>query len=270
MRISRTTIDAVEGMHYHLQLGGYFTSTFSTDSFGFAYSDVVNDFIWNHAWLRSVNAKQVEELIKVVISFYNSRKRRPCVYVPVGAKVPHLLATLNRHGFKNVDKEAWMFYSGRYRNNKLDRSDLKIVRVTNERTLRHFIKVLRECFPRDYGNAVRREFQQFQIHKTVLHLIAFSQGKAVGIGSLYTSDRYSVIHNMGTVTSRRNQGIADAVLHNLVLEFQKTRGSLLYLQSLGEGPVEDFYAKRGFETRWRRSGYLLEPRRAENSKAPKI
>lgn len=247
---------AAKQMHYRLQLGCYFTVIYTTNRARFAYCDLVNDFVWNHACFVSTSADKCEAFIDDVVEFYTSRDRLPCVYISPWTHPPTLVPALEARSFRCLDKEAWMFFNGDLplRNS---REDLEITAVNGTDHLERFVAILTACFPKDYGQAVRREFNQTQVHKKVKHLLATERGQVCGIGSLYWDQGYAVIHNVATLPHCRKQGVATTIVGQLLALTKKEGIETTYLQCVGEGDTEQFYAQLGFQTGLRRLGYVL-------------
>lgn len=243
-------------IHYHLQLGCYFSQVYATQEAEFTYCDLVDDFIWNHAYL-TAPARRGSELLSEVTKFYISRERRPCVYVQSIPREAPLIAALNDHGFKQLDSEAWMVHEGPWISDRANTA-LSVRQVGSEADIIEFRDILAQCFPADYGTAVLREYRQYQAHKSVCHLLGTFHSAPVAIGSLYQSGEYAIIHNMATAPDFRNQGIATAIMCALVKRAADVGITMLFLQCLGHSAVEEFYSRLGFRTRVRRLGFVLE------------
>jgi N-acetylglutamate synthase-like GNAT family acetyltransferase len=149
-----------------------------------------------------------------------------------------------------------MFYQGALIP-KRSTDSLEIYEVTTSHQFEEFAHILTKCFHQDYGDAIHREFNQFQVHKRVTHLLASIDNRVVGIGSLYSSMGFGVIHNMGTLPEYRQHGVATAIMSRLATIASESNCHLLYLQCVGESAMEEFYAKLGFVTKLRRWGYVL-------------
>lgn len=255
--MQRDDLSAAQDAHYQLQLGCYFSTFYDTPVARFTFSDAVTDFIWNHACFVRVGEVEAPGFIDSVIKFYESRDRRPCVYTSAETQPLTFERQLVERGFENKDQEAWMF---RVRVPAMGKAiaQSSIEDVSTVSSIEQFNGVLAACFPADYTNAINREFHQFQVHKRVKHFLARIGSEIVGIGSLYIRGQHAVIHNMGTAPSWRQKGVATSVLTHLVNHAEAAGSSDVFLQCLGGGEVEAFYAKRGFETRWRRTGYVLD------------
>jgi ribosomal protein S18 acetylase RimI-like enzyme len=248
-------IAAAERFHYELQLGCYFTTIYDASAAKYAYSDLVDDFIWNHALSTSTPDNRCAEFIDSAITFFRTRRRRPCVYVSDRTRPAFLPERLKDAGFGHVDTELWMFHVGQH-SPIPTLGDVAIVAVNTPERLGQFLIVLGQCFRCDYAAAVQREFEQYQAHKVVEHVLATIDGEVTGIGSLYSSGDHSVIHNLATLQACRRQGVGTALLDHLARKAtSRPTGRVLYLQC--EAGMEHFYARRGFRTEFRRYGYVL-------------
>ncbi len=205
--------------------------------------------------LQDVEAHKSHDFIESVVKFYRTRSRRPCVYVSERATPPVLANQLKEVGFAHVDTEVWMFQRGDPQSRNL-MNDLVIARVDDDFRLAQFLAVLKGCFRPDYAAAVEREFRQYQVHKSVEHVIATVGGIVRGIGSLYTAQGHSIIHNVATPVEFRKQGVATTILSHLTQMSRATSARVLYLQC--EAAMEAFYAARGFQAELRRHGYVLD------------
>ncbi len=254
-RASVPNIAVAERLHYELQLGCYFSIVYDTTEARYAYCDLVDDFIWNHALSNNTPDDKCGDFIASVLSFFHTRGRRPCVYVSERTRPTFLGGQLHEAGFEVLDTELWMFHC-RERPVSPASRDLVVAQVNNDATLAAFVAILGQCFKANYTAAVKREFHQYQPHKTVEHVIATAGGTVMGIGSLYTATGHSVIHNVATLPAYRKQGVGTAILDHLSGISLGSGDRILYLQC--EAGMEAFYAARGFRTELCRYGYVLD------------
>jgi len=245
---------ATERLHYQIQLGCYFSTVYETVKSRYAYCDLVEDFIWNHAAPNDITNDEVHEFITSAVKFFRTRNRRPCIYVSEKPNSLDLGHHLQEAGFVLEDREVWMFFDNEYSSN-FSPTNVNIKRVNSSATLAEFCTVLGQCFPKDYTQAIEREFRQFQVHKSVYHIVAEVNGVIEGVGSLYSANQTSVIHNMATLPDYRNRGVATNILRHLCHVSHELNDQTLLLQC--EERMEAFYAKRGFRSGLRRYGYVL-------------
>ena len=244
--------------HYQLQYGCFFSSIQVRDGILYAYNDIIHCPIWNHCCFTPDSiCDDIDQLMEEAKRYLASRNRHPCVYIG-DRKKTKLDTVLSEKGFICVDNEAWLIYEGKRSQLQVnDTLEMKV--VTNEQLLEGFIDICNSCFDIEYGETIRREYYQYQPHKTVFHCVLFLNTKRVAAASVYYSDNYFYIHNVGVLAEYRKHGYGYAVMTK-VLEhiFSIDNMPIIILQCDGGGFVEQFYKKIGFSSIHRRWGYTYD------------
>lgn len=242
-------------LHYSLQLGCYFTTVYPTECSKFSYSDITDDFIWNHAAFLATTSDDVGALLDRITLFYKTRDRAPCFYVSPLSTPQSINHVARDRGFEAVDSEAWMFLEHSQEPSS-SRTDFALSQATTDRDLEQFCGVLARCFRPDYADAVLREHGRYQPHKDVLHLLVRDGGEAIAIGTLYRIGDYAALHNIATDVSYRRQGVARAIVKTLTERAASFGASVCYLQC--EEHMETLYNRFGFTKKLVRIGYVLQ------------
>ena len=184
--------------HYKMQHGCFF-SIFYIEHYGedavlYSYSNTIQCFIWNHAHVECMDLKKLNVVCNDVINFFESRDRKPCIYVDEGASA-EMITSLTSKGFECVDNEAWM----QYQDNAIcyDKQKLNMVSVGNETELQAFLEVCSDCFDCEYSQAISSEYGTKYISKSKEHFVFWNNNVLVGIGSVYFDDDIAIIHNIG-------------------------------------------------------------------------
>ncbi len=251
----------ITAAHYHLQNGCYFSNLYRTDAALFTYCSRLADFIWNHIAFVHLAPNQVDEFLLRAARFFNTHKRKPCFYIgPLSSPSPVFLERLLEMGYTNPDTEAWMLYTKdrvvqAQANLELDISCFSP--PTDRKTIGNFAYVVEQIWP-GYGKPIRYENYHFMPHKDIFHYTAKWEDKIVGIGSLYSSGKFAVLHNIATVPHYSKQGIGSTIVARIVSDALKNQHRYIFLQCEQGGDIEQFYATRGFETFLVRAGMVLQ------------
>lgn len=242
-------------VHYQLQLGCYFSSLYRTEWGSLSYCDVVDDFIWNHAYFINSRHHDPAATVDGVIRFYTSRRRQPCAYLSPTTSLRRIRRQLEAAGFSSADHECWMFLNRHCDSHISNGPDFHAHEVRTDPPLARFLQIVSSCFRPDYATAIEREFRQWQPHKEVRHFLLSDGVTMVSTGSVYRSGGYAIIHNVGTRPEFRRRGAASYLVRYLASVATTSGANVVYLQC--ESQMEHFYNRLGFETRIRRTGWVL-------------
>lgn len=244
--------------HYRTQYGCFFSELIETENALYTFNDMMECFIWNHVFPYDSECG-LDNIIELAEKFYKTRGRKTCIYLDEYETFPRNKKLLDILGYKCVDNEAWMKFSP---SKKMNNNDLilRISRVNKLEDLNGFCNICTECFGKQYSGAIKREYNRFQVHKSVSHFLFSIDDVNLGIGSLYHFGEYFFIHNVGIKEQYRKKGYASQLVQLLINEvgINQYPDIKLILQCDGGGFIENMYLKLGFENIYRRWGYLKE------------
>lgn len=243
--------------HYSFQHGCFFTTFYKNNHTIYTYSDLIEHFIWNHSFTYSPEERMKESYIDEVVSFYISRKRRPCIYLNAADKTFSYDADLLiSKGFQCLDNEAWMLYQ---LTNAIDiDSSLEMKIVDSDKQLIGFTSVCSKCFEDEYSKCIRREYGISYFDKSIRHFNFYANNELIGGGSIYFDSETAIIHNVGVLKRFRRNGYGTAIVKSL-LKYTMTVLKIkeVLLQCDGGGYIERMYNNIGFKNIYRRFGYVL-------------
>jgi len=93
-------------------------------------------------------------------------------------------------------------------------------------------------------------------HPAGLHYVGLLDGKPAGALSLFYEAELGGVYNVGTFPAYRGQGVASALLLNLLAVARQLGLQQLMLQTLHHGPAQPIYERTGFHTHFVRNWYL--------------
>ncbi len=215
-------------------------------------------FIWNHVFPYGEKT-DFKKTITDAECYFLTRNRKPCFYLDTYNNDENNISILNNAGYKCVDNEAWLIFPIDKKREKRETALIPI-EVSRDHELTDFCSVCSECFGEQYSIAIEREYSRFQVHKKVSHFVFAKDNVVVGIGSLYSYGEYVFIHNVGVKEQYRRKGFANDLMQHLINEAFRigSDNAKLILQCDGGGFIEEMYLKLGFESLYRRWGYLKE------------
>ncbi len=243
-------------LHYYLQHGCFFENIINYSGCIYTFNDVMECFIWNHCFPYK-KISNINLLIESIYQFYKTRGRNPCVYLDESTRTDEIVSCLLANNYKLSDEEVWMKYTLAVNEHMKDKMNLIETRVRNDETLLDFLTVCSECFGEQYSTVIKREFKRYQVHKKFEHFIFYYDGQAVSTTSVYSIENNFIIHNVGVVSNYRMQGFAKQTVQKTInIIYSECEYPNIILQCDGGGFIEKFYLNMGFETFYKRWGYV--------------
>jgi GNAT superfamily N-acetyltransferase len=248
------TVARAVTLHYEFQLGTYFDSTHHLPDAIVAVG-AVPGCIWNHAAVLPGGEAPDRVWVERVRAWLERLGRPLAVYVEL-----HMADTAERllteFSLQHVDTEAWMFYRGAAQDWPLS-YPYTLRKVAAGSQAASVDTLIAACFNEDHGNAVRNEQRPDGLRRSGFRLILTDADQAVGAATVFYADGWAVIHDVCIDPSLRGRGLGVEMMSAVVQSVQPLSPSGLFLQCEC-GPLEDFYRRCGFETRYTRLGYATE------------
>lgn len=251
-------LNSIISKHYQLQYGCFFSNIQVCGGILYAHNDIMRCPIWNHCcFIPDSNDFNLERLIQETERYLITRNRVSSIYIDDIMKTEQANAYLINRGYKCVDDEAWLKFSGEC--NGIDvQSPLRAQKVNNE-TLNDFLEVCTSCFDEEYSKTINREFHQYQPHKSFSHFVFYFDDVCVASASIYFQGNFFFVHNVGVAKKFRRNGNAYKVMTCILSEvYNMCDSPVVVLQCDGGGYIEEFYKKIGFTLIHRRWGYTCE------------
>lgn len=232
----------------------YFTNNKETDDYLLCYSDVIDDYFWNIAYLK--NAYSKDKLEKLESEFKSLNNKPSSVYIGRSDECyennKHLLL---ENGYKLNDTDVYM---------ALDRIipidiNLDIRIVENEKEYNDYMKVLSsayndsienpeenvyaDCITEGYYNAIKSTIGD----NTHMHIVAYDNEVPVSVATLSYIDGIAGINNVGTAQGFWNKGYGKQVVKYAINKFQELGGTLLTLSTEYHSKNQTIYENLGFK-----------------------
>ena len=122
-----------------------------------------------------------------------------------------------------------------------------------------------QCFTTSFGvsdsskSGFDRSFRGLLPNPAGLHFLALLGGQPAGAITLMHDAAFGGVYNVGTFPGMRGQGIASALLLNLLRVARQLGLTQLLLQTLHHGPAQPIYERVGFRGHFIRDWYLPAP-----------
>jgi GNAT superfamily N-acetyltransferase len=260
-----------EKAHFTLQKGVYFSKMrkFGKEAV-ILYSETIKDFFWNYATrIRTTNNK-IEKLIDKVASFLKSIDRQVTFYLTSFTLPKNLDEILKKKGFEIQFVDSWMFHEKK----KLPKTELPndfslgIVETTEQ--MKTFVDVFNIAYggahtenapygglPSYYGETLLRSFSEKRKGVKRIHYLGYIKKDPVGVGSIFITERFACIYNVGVPAVNRKRGIGSAISIKAVEDARALGVNHVFLQTENGSYVERFYQSLGFKTKFVGKGYAL-------------
>ena len=164
--------------------------------------------IWNHCcFMPDTSLINLDCLISEANKFLTTRNRLSCIYIDDDKKTDLYDTFLAEKGYRCVDNEAWLRFDTTNINYMLDIiPTMEMKKVVNEKILSDFVNVCSLCFDEEYGRAIKREFNQYQPHKSFYHCAFYLEGNCIASASVYYNGDIFFIHNVDVLKEYRQCG----------------------------------------------------------------
>ncbi|MFH1472508.1 MAG: aminopeptidase [Nanoarchaeota archaeon] len=114
------------------------------------------------------------------------------------------------------------------------------------------------ALPKEYGECLINSFTNPLKGKTTIHYLGLLNGIAVGIATLFYSEKFGCITNVGVVSFQRKKGIGALLTINAIADSIKNKAEIVFLYT-EEGSInEKYYQKLGFSTKFIGESFLLD------------
>ncbi len=243
------------GLHYQLQLGTYYDSVHHVPDAIIAVGGVPG-CIWNHVAVLPGADPPTGEWIDRGVGWLRELSRPPAVYVEreMASSVGRLL---EERSLSHVDTEAWMFHAGDGVRTNTSSTKYSLHAVDSPERTASLHRLISECFDKEHSEAMRRESTPVGGRRTGQHFVFEEGSVAVGAASMFYADGWAELHDICIAPSMRGRDLGIHLVARLVDVATRVAGAELFLQCDG-GPLEAFYRRSGFETRYVRLGYATE------------
>lgn len=207
---------------------------------------------FNRALRINTNKEKVPKVINEVIKHFSSHGMPACFTITPFTEPEDFSEHLIRRGFKLIQQQLIMAYKGG-KNMRLN-PEVEVKRAKKSEVAT-WINIVRKGFnyPEDFAfktTSIIIEKEEFMPY------LAHISNKPVGCGMLYSENGVSGIYAMVTLPEYRRKGVASAVLHEMVLEYERSGDNLLTLGTEMGSPAERLYKKVGFQTEYIQSLFL--------------
>lgn len=239
---------------YILLKNFYFDDRKETDDYLLCYSNVIDDYFWNMAYLKNKFNKEKLDILEAEFRSLNSKSSS--IYIGKNdndyADNKRLLLENN---YKLNDTDVYMAFD---RDVPIDINlDIKI--VENEEEYNDYMKVLAsayndsienpdenvyaDCITEGYYNAIRNTIGD----NTHFHIVAYDNEVPVSVATLSFVDGIAGINNVGTVQGHWNKGYGKQVIKYAIDKFKELGGDILTLSTEYQSKNQRFYEKLGFK-----------------------
>jgi ribosomal protein S18 acetylase RimI-like enzyme len=119
-----------------------------------------------------------------------------------------------------------------------------------------------DCFNISFGVAAHIQrgfgdsFRHVLPHPAGLHFVALLDGVPAGALTMFYEAGLGGVYNVGTFPALRGQGVATALLLNLLAVARQLGVEQLLLQTRHHGPAQPIYERVGFRIHFIRDWYL--------------
>lgn len=257
-----TKIEEFVMKYYRLENDIFFNQVHDTSEAVFTFSENIKHSFWNHAYPYNISNGGYDNInyrnfLRDVISFYMSKNRNPAIYIDDRYFNTPLLELLYQNKFERFDDEAWMKLVKLNKDN-LPEEELTMKAVDDNTKLDDFSKVLNNCFDKEYSEEIKNDFGKVFGFKKVEHFTFYTGKTLVGCVSLFYDKKDIHIHNVGVLSKHQGKGYGKLLVVK-TCEYIKNYLKInnIYLQCDGF-TLENFYKKAGFETFYRRYGYVFK------------
>jgi len=267
-RFSSAVAKAAEKAHYGFQVGMYFSGHEQIEGALLLHSDKIEDPYWNYAALIDVSKERLEDLIREVSEYFQSRNRQPCFYLTPFTRPRDFSGYLTAAGFEVGFADAWMFYEAELSPKIARPSDFFVKEVQAKKEMETFVRIFNEAYggvptpdepyaglPPSYAEALYESFGR-QLGEKVTHYLGFLGEEAVGIATLISGGGYACIYNVGTTPMHRRKGVGSALSLRAAADARKRANKGLFLLTEKGSAVERWYTDLGFSTWFAGEAYV--------------
>ncbi|MBR2705363.1 MAG: GNAT family N-acetyltransferase [Clostridia bacterium] len=251
-------------MQYELLKDMYFDNKTENENYILGTSDVIDDYFWNIAYLKTEFNK---EMLDNLESIFKSINRNPSIYISksdIAFESNKNLLIDNKYVLN--DKDVYM----ELKNPNKSNISLNIKVVENEEEYNDYMKVIASAYndnienPEEnvYADAITDCYYK-AIKKSIndgihYHIIAYDNNVPVSVATLSYKDKIGGINNVGTAQGYWNKGYGKQVITYVINKFEELGGGILTLSTEYQSKNQQFYEKLGFEEMYVMEQYMKE------------
>jgi GNAT superfamily N-acetyltransferase len=217
----------------------------------------------NHIALVRSQPQEVVALIERASSFYEQWGAQPAFQLDAATTPVDLPETLKSSGYIKQTEEVWMLCEVAERPTVPSPTHVVVAMLTPD-SPETWIQAYIDCYNTNFRTPVHTHagfgtsFRGVLPHPSGIHCLALVDGQPAGAVSLIHEAGLGGVYNVGTFPAFRGQGVATALLLNLLTIARQAEITQLLLQTLHHGPAQPIYERVGFHTRFVRDWYLLK------------
>lgn len=241
---------------YILLKGMFFDDRKETDDYLLCYSNVIDDYFWNIATLKT---KFNKEKLENLENEFKQINRNPSMYLGKNdINYENNKILLLENNYKLHDSDVYMELA---EDVPIDINlDIKI--VDNEKEYNDYMKVLASAYndstenPDEnvYADSITECYYK-AIKNTIndkgrFHIVAYNGDIPVSVATLSYVDGIAGINNVGTAQGCWNKGYGKQVIGFTIKKFKELGGGVLTLNTEYQSKNQKFYEKLGFKERF--------------------
>ena len=241
---------------YILLKGMFFDDRKETDDYLLCYSNVIDDYFWNIATLKT---KFNKEKLENLENEFKQINRNPSMYLGKNdINYENNKNLLLENNYKLHDSDVYMELA---EDVPIDINlDIKI--VENEKEYNDYMKVLASAYndstenPDEnvYADSITECYYK-AIKNTIndkgrFHIVAYNRDIPVSVATLSYVDGIAGINNVGTAQGYWNKGYGKQVIGFTIKKFKELGGGVLTLNTEYQSKNQKFYEKLGFKERF--------------------
>lgn len=259
MNLKINESDCLE-MQYQLLNGMYFDNKNNLKDYLLCYSEIMDDYFWNIAYIKT---KLDDNVLNDLKDDFRKINRNPSIYIGIdNENYVHNKSFLEANNYKLNNTDVYMILKNA---NKYEISaDIKIVET--EKEYNDFMQVLESAFGGEkteensyagsitdcYYRAIKNTINSDKFH----HIILYDNEIPISVATLNYIDGLAGINNVGTAQEYWNKGYGKQLMTYVVNKFEELGGGTLTLSTEHKSKNELFYEKLGFNSKYVMEQYM--------------
>ena len=241
-------------VQYDLLKGLYYDYMDETEDYVLCFSNIMNDYFWNLAYLKN---ETNNEIISLLENKFKEKKCIPCFYIGRDDRCyEYNKQFLISCGYKLNDTDVYMSLD----NFKPTNINMRIKVVETQEEYEDYMKVLASAYNDNienidenvYADAINECYYE-AIKKSIgngktYHIIGYNEDNIpVSVATLNISNGIGGINNVGTMQGYWNRGYGKQIISYLVNFFKEKGGQDLMLCTEYHTKNQSYYEKLGFK-----------------------
>lgn len=243
-----------------LHLGGqvqiHFSNVLKKQNYDIYYSDTIEDFYWNYAYLKNaeVSLKEVFEELQTTMKELN---RKPILYVTSNRMNSRLEKQIESMNLELLYTDVWMTLDNleQFQSNK-SQIDFSIYKV-DETLKEQFIEAVMDGFSGDdpedpyeslsdgYKIALERSFKNDSEYK-VVHYLGKREQEPISTATVVYRKQKAIIYNVTTKKQYQRKGVCKQMMANIVRDLSKQNIKQVCVQTEQGFYPQQVYKNMGF------------------------